>query len=95
MLLYRILNLCRNLDPYYLRLWEETPDLKVVGSNPTTIYWMDIFSHLFVVINCNVWLKKSKINKKEVGDCPLKSLITKIDWPCFGSQLVLPEGLKS
>ena len=22
---------------------------KVVGSNPSTIYWMDIFSHLFVV----------------------------------------------
>ena len=22
---------------------------KVVGSNPGTIYWMDIFSHIFVV----------------------------------------------
>ena len=23
--------------------------LKVVGSNPGTVYWMDIFSHIFVV----------------------------------------------
>ena len=22
---------------------------KVVGSNPCTVYWMDIFSHIFVV----------------------------------------------
>ena len=22
---------------------------KVVGSNPSTVYWMDIFAHLFVV----------------------------------------------
>ena len=26
-------------------LWEETRDLKVVGSNPNTVYWMDILSH--------------------------------------------------
>ena len=24
-------------------LWEETHILKVVGSNPSTVYWMDIF----------------------------------------------------
>ena len=30
-------------------LWEETHIPKVVGSNPDTVYWMDIFSHLFVV----------------------------------------------
>ena len=30
-------------------LWEETRDLKVVGSNPGTVYSMDIFSHIFVV----------------------------------------------
>ena len=30
-------------------LWEEAHVPKVVGSNPSTIYWMDIFSHLFVV----------------------------------------------
>ena len=26
-------------------LWDETHLLKAVGSNPITIYWMDIFSH--------------------------------------------------
>ena len=30
-------------------LWEETYNPKVVGSNPNTIYWMVIFSHLLVV----------------------------------------------
>ena len=31
-------------------LWEETHVLKVVGSNPSTVYWMDIFHiYLFVV----------------------------------------------
>ena len=30
-------------------LWEETHIPKVVGSNPVTVYWMDIFSHIFVV----------------------------------------------
>ena len=29
---------------------EATRVQKVVGSNPSTIYWMDIFSQLFVVI---------------------------------------------
>ena len=23
--------------------------MKVVGSNPSTVFWMDIFSHIFVV----------------------------------------------
>ena len=39
--------------------------LKVVGSNPGTIYWMDIF-HIFVVKICNACLKRPKINEKEV-----------------------------
>jgi len=30
-------------------LWQEAHVPKVVGSNPSTIYWMDIFSHLFAV----------------------------------------------
>ena len=30
-------------------LWEETHVPKVVGSNPGTIYWVDIFSRLCVV----------------------------------------------
>ena len=29
-------------------LWEETHVPKVVGSNLSTLYWMDISSHLFV-----------------------------------------------
>ena len=29
-----------DLDPV---LWDETRNLKIVGSNPSTIYWMDIF----------------------------------------------------
>ena len=30
-------------------VWEETRMPKVVGSLPVTVYWMDIFSHIFVV----------------------------------------------
>ena len=29
-------------------LWEETHLLKVVGSNPGTVYWMDIF-HIYLL----------------------------------------------
>ena len=32
-----------------LWLCEETRVPKVLGSNPSTDYWMDIFSHIFVV----------------------------------------------
>ena len=32
-----------------LVLMAETDVPKVVGSNPSTVHWMDIFSHLFVV----------------------------------------------
>ena len=35
-------------------LWDETHVLKVVGSNPNTVYLMNIFSHIFVVKNCDV-----------------------------------------
>ena len=39
-----------------------------VGSNPSTVYWMDIFfTYIFVVKNCNVCLKRPKINKKRPG----------------------------
>ena len=44
----------------------------VVGSNPGTIYWMEIFSHIFVVKICNVCLKRPKINEKEAGVGPFK-----------------------
>ena len=52
-------------------LWEETHVLKVVGSNPGTVFWMDIFSHLFVVkiVMMFVW-KRPKINEKEAGVGP-------------------------
>ena len=42
-------------------LWEETRVTKVVGSNPSAVYWIDIFSHLFVVKI--VMVEKTKINK--------------------------------
>ena len=40
---------------------------KVVGSNPGTVYWMDIFSHIFVV---KIVMKRPKINEKEAGVGP-------------------------
>ena len=39
---------------------EDTRVPKVVSSNPSTVYWMDIFSDLFVVKI--VMLEKTKIN---------------------------------
>ena len=47
---------------------------KVVSSNPSTVYWMDIFSHLFVVkiVMC-VW--KDESNEKEAGVGPLKIIV--------------------
>ena len=53
-----------------LELWEETLVPKVMGSNPGTVYWMEIFSHIFVVKICNVCLKRPKINEKEAGVGP-------------------------
>ena len=41
-----------------------------MGSNPGAVYWMDIFSHTFVVKICNVCLKRPKINEKEAGVGP-------------------------
>ena len=48
---------------------------KGCGSNPSTVYWMDIFSHLFVLKICNVCLKRPKINEKGR------------DWPIFKKAL--------
>ena len=46
---------------------------KVVCSNPSTMYWMDIFSHIFVVkIVMFVCLKRPKIIEKEAGEGPFK-----------------------
>ena len=41
-----------------------------MGSNPGTVYWKDIFSHIFVVKICNVCLKRPTINIKEAGVGP-------------------------
>ena len=47
-------------------MWEETHIPKVVSSNPGTIYWVDISSHIFVV-KIVMWFEKIKINEKEAG----------------------------
>ena len=48
---------------------------KVVGSNPSTRYWMDIFSHLFVVKMQRVF-ETTIINEKEAGVGPfLKNIL--------------------
>ena len=47
-------------------LWDESQNLKVVGSNPSIIYWMDIIT-LINWKNCNVCLKKAEKNKKRPG----------------------------
>ena len=52
-------------------LREETQVLKVVGSNPSAVYWMDMtFFTLICCKNCIVCLKRPKINEKEAGDGP-------------------------
>ena len=48
-----------------------------MGSNPSTVYWMDIFSHIFVVKIVLFVGKRPKINEKEAGVGPfLKREIT-------------------
>ena len=44
----------------------ETHDLKVVGSNPSAVYWMDIFSHYFLKNCIDVCLKMTE-NKRKRG----------------------------
>ena len=45
-----------------------------MGSNPGTVYWMDIFSHIIVVkiVMMFNW-KWPKINEKEAGVGPFKN----------------------
>ena len=44
---------------------------EVMGSNPSTGYWMDIFSHIFVAkLELFACLKRPKINEKEAGYGP-------------------------
>ena len=46
------------------------------GFESRPVYWMDIF-HIFCCKNCNVCLKRPKINEKEAGVGPfLKKLIS-------------------
>ena len=49
-------------------LWEETHVQKVVGSNPSTLYWMENFHIYLCCENCNVW--KDENEQKEAGDGP-------------------------
>ena len=55
-------------------VWEETHVPKVVGSNPSTVYWMDIYSHSFVV----KLFEKTKMNEKRPG----RSLFKKVAQFC-------------
>ena len=48
-------------------LWEETHILKVVGSNPSPVYWMDIFHHFIISMQKIVMFEKTRINEKEAG----------------------------
>ena len=63
-------------------LWEETYVPNVVSSNPSIVYWMDIFSHLFVVKIVLVCLKNTETKQKEaeVGPFLTKVLIGQWLW---------------
>ena len=52
-----------------MRLREETRNQKVVSSNPSTEYWMDIF-HIYLLEELYYLCEKTKINKKEAGIGP-------------------------
>ena len=57
-------------------LWEETFILNVMGSNLSTIYWMDIFLFIFCK-HCNDCLQRQKYTKKRPGMSQLiKRLMT-------------------
>ena len=68
---------------------------KVVSSNPSTVYWMDIFSHLFAV-KFVMLFEKTKINEKEAGVGPFffkkdkvsKVLLIKLVQRIFGRELI-------
>ena len=45
----RLFHITFNVDLTESSLFWINAFLKVVGSNPGTVYWMDIFSHIFVV----------------------------------------------
>ena len=43
-----------------------------MGSNPSTVYWMDIFHIGIIVVKIVMFFKKTKINEKEAEDVPFK-----------------------
>ena len=55
---------------------EETRNQKV-SLNPGAGYWMDIFSHLFVV-RIVLFFEKTKISRKEAGVGPFKKTVLRI-----------------
>ena len=55
--------MCNRAGALVQWLWEEIHVPKAVSLNPSTIYWLDIFSHLFVVkLQCV--FEKTKIHEK-------------------------------
>ena len=56
-------------------LWEETHIPKVVGSTLCTVYWMNIFSQIFVVVIVMLF-EKTKTNEKDAGDGPFIKKLT-------------------
>ena len=54
---------------------DETCNLKVVYSNPSTLYWMEIFhiDLLYKLVLMFVW-KRPNINEWETGDCQIDRL---------------------
>ena len=58
------------LNALVWRLWEQTNVLMVVCLNPSTVYLMDIFSHIPICCkNCN---DKDENEQKEAGESPFK-----------------------
>ena len=52
-------------------LWEENHVPKVVGSNPGTVNWMDIFSHIFVVKIVMILFEKTENKQKRSRGWPI------------------------
>ena len=68
-------------------LWEETHVLKVVSSNPITIYWMQFFTLIFCKI-CYICLKKTENKRKRSQEWA----IFKIDWSLSKKRKILTSG---
>ena len=59
-----------------------------MSSNPGAVYWADIF-HIDLLWNCNVGLKRVKINEKEAGVGTLKKFCQV--WQLVDKLLATPE----